>query len=549
LLGFFEFDFLVYLVLGLLLLSLFPKERLLLLLIGAGGAGVVILRFLNFEQFSFLLLGIISSVTGFWCIYKEGQWDILRGFVLPLLILESAFLLSSLSFYLYGEWFPFFFNIVLKERLIWSLLEWVVVPLFFLGSLGSWYYKFFRGGSSRDINGVDFDGKVLLYSIFLIVVLVVLPHLSSVNPGFKAISVDTEAYGEVFMEAHRNGLVEVIGGQPGKPVYFLFLYGVWVLTGRRTILLMDLIHPVLVLSGLAIVSAYVTRERGGGSYSSLLVPLGYSLTGFVGGGFQADSLALIPCIVAIYLDREKPHVWTKVTLLMILTGLIHSWTYLMYGAAIIAMEFLERRDLRKSLLILAASYGVVNLVDYLIDLSLEVTVVSTGPVLTEVGFYLFGNWFKSLNFWVWNSLSNPIYMMGSLFSLDGVSSSLLAVSAPLMLVLPANLVFRLICMHAKHIFCQCRTINIHVVHELLPKRKLNDFFQSNISRWSCFPWASRIGAQSLSPRRLHASAPPQQVYARCPRALRRVPHPLWPLSPFLSSRIISVREYGDETYS
>jgi hypothetical protein len=434
----------VYLILGLLLLSLFPKQKALLLLIGAGGAGVVILRFLNFKRFSFLLLGTVSAFMGFWCLEREGKWSVLRGFVSPLLILEGASLLSSVSFYLSGEWFPFFFNIVLKERLVWSPLELFVVPLFFLGSLFSWYYKFFRGGSSRDKEVVDVDGRVLLYSVFLVLVLVVLPHLPSVNPGFKAVSVDTEAYGDVFEEVHSEGLVEVIGGQPGKPVYFLLLYGAWVLTGRRTVLLMDLIHPVLVLSGLALVSFHVNRERGGGGYASLLVPLGYMLTGFVGGGFQADSLALIPCIVAIYVDREKPHVWVKVTLLMILTGLIHSWTYLMYGAAILAMELFERRDVRRPLLSLAASYGVVNLVDYLIDLSLEVTGASTRPIIREMGFYLFGSWFKSLNFWVWNSLSNPVYVGGSLFSLDGVCSSLLAVSAPLMLVLPANLVFRLI---------------------------------------------------------------------------------------------------------
>jgi hypothetical protein len=171
----------------------------------------------------------------------------------------------------------------------------------------------------------------------------------------------------------------------------------------------------------------------------------------VGGGFQADSLALIPCIVAIYLDREKPRVWVKVTLLMILTGLIHSWTFLMYGAAILAMEFFERRDISKPLLSLAASYGVVNLVDYIVDLSLEVAGASTEPVIRELGFYLFGSWFKSLNFWVWNSLSNPVYVGGSLLSLDGVSSSLLAVSAPLMLVLPVNLVYRLILNMPLHI--------------------------------------------------------------------------------------------------
>jgi len=444
LLGFFEFDFLVYLVLGLLLLSMLPEERLLLLLIGAGGSGVVLLRFLNFEQFSFLILGVVSTVTGAICLRGGGRRGGFWGFVYPLLIVEGASLLSSLSFYLFGDWVPFFFNVVLKERLIWSPLEWLVVPLFFLASLSSWYFKFFRRRPSSDNEGVGFDGKVLLYSVLLIAVLVVLPHLPSVNPGFKAVSVDTEAYGEVFEEAYSEGLVEVVGGQPGKPVYFLFLYGAWIFVGRRTVLLMDFIHPVLVLSGLALVSARVTWERGWGGYSALLVPLGYSLTGFVGGGFQADSLALIPGIVAIYLDREKPWVWVRVTLLMVLTGLIHSWTYLMYGAAILGMELLERRDVRMPLLSLAASYGVINLVDYLVDLSLEVTGVSTGPIVREVGFYLFGSWFKSLNFWVWNSLSNPVYVGGSLLSLDGVSSSLLAVSAPLMLVLPANLVYRLV---------------------------------------------------------------------------------------------------------
>jgi hypothetical protein len=443
LLGFFEFDLLLYLILCLLLLSMFPKERSLVLLMGMSGSGVILLRFLNFDLYSFPLLGVIFIVTGFWCYKIRRDWDVLWGFLTPLIIVEAASILSSISFYLFGEWFPFFYNIILKERLIWAPLEWIVVPFFFLTSLFSWY-KFFIVGSSNDNSNMEFEGNILLYSVFLIVILVSLPHLPTVNPHFKAVSVDTEDYGVLFERADKNGLISAVQKQHGKPLYFLVLFCAWILLNRNTVLLMDLLHPIFVLSGLALVSSHITRKRGGGSYSSLLVPLGYTLTGFLGGGFQADSLALIPCILAIYADRKDPRVWYKVILLMTLTGLIHSWTYLMYATALLAFELLEKKNISKPIISIAVSFGIINLVDYLFDLSLEVMKGTTEPVIKEVGFYLFGNWFKSLNFWVWNSLSNPVYVMGSLFSLDSASSSLLAVSAPLMLVLPANLVFRLI---------------------------------------------------------------------------------------------------------
>jgi hypothetical protein len=310
--------------------------------------------------------------------------------------------------------------------------------------MSSWYFWIKRKTPITDSPRSSIKWKVTMLSILLIVALTLLPHLPSVNPYFQAVSVDTEAYGETLFKADTLGIAGTIAEKPGKPVYFLLIYGAWIGLGRRTILLLDVIHPIMVLTGLAVLSSHISENRYGNSYSSLLVPLGYSLTGFLGGGYQANSLAQIPCILSLYIESGTKLRLIKVTLLLTLTGLLHSWTYWMYGAGFFLRELLQRRDLKKPLISLVLSYLMVSFVDLLFDLKLEMTGSTAAPLVNNFGFYLFENWVRGLNFWVWNTISNPLYVVGGLAGLDSVSVSLLSASAPLMLLMPANIIYRIV---------------------------------------------------------------------------------------------------------
>jgi hypothetical protein len=195
---------------------------------------------------------------------------------------------------------------------------------------------------------------------------------------------------------------------------------------------------------LAYFSYKISNRDTCGSFSPLLIPLGYTLTGFFAGGFQSNSLALIPAFLALYHIPKDYQGWIILCTILTLTGLLHSWTYLMYGAAFLGVWVLVRKKTKLPLVCLVLSFLAISFIDFILDLAFEVSGDTASPIVQGLGFYLFGSWFRALNFWVWNSLSNPIYILGSVISLDPVCSVFLTVSAPLMLVLPVNLVYRLV---------------------------------------------------------------------------------------------------------
>jgi hypothetical protein len=207
---------------------------------------------------------------------------------------------------------------------------------------------------------------------------------------------------------------------------------------------MDFFHPLFVFSMLAYFSFRISNRGTYGSFSPLLIPLGFTLTGYFAGGFQSNSLALIPAFLALYHIPRDYRGWTILGVLLTLTGLLHSFTYLMYGAGFLGVWVLVRKKTKLPLVCLALSYLAISLIDFILDTALEVSGHTASPVVQGLGFYLFGSWFRALNFWVWNSLSNPVFTLGSVISLDPVCSVLLTLSAPLMLVLPVNLVYRIV---------------------------------------------------------------------------------------------------------
>jgi hypothetical protein len=343
LLGFLELDLFVFLGLVLLLMLIFPEQKVILYVLFTGVGGAIVLRVLNLRDITLLLIGVLSLWSGLWGMERGNMNNTVYGFIGSVLLIELLSLFSLTSYYIFGEWYVLPFNIVLKERLICAPIEVVAVPAFFIASLISWYPVLLKKKVIFKERDNRRDIRILGASLILILIFVSLPHLPSVNPGFQPVSVDTMAYGEVFTRIDSNGLRNIISERPERPLYFTLMYLVWAITGRRTVMLMDFLHPIFVFSLLAYFSFRISNRGRYGSFSPLLIPLGFTLTGYFAGGFQSNSLALIPALLVIYHVPQDYRGWIILGLLLTLTGLLHSFTYLMYGTGFLGVWVIVRK--------------------------------------------------------------------------------------------------------------------------------------------------------------------------------------------------------------
>lgn len=409
---------------------------------------------LNAAWLSHLSLGsacLASALT--WIPPERRKLALLPGILLSLLILEALSLLSLISYYALGRWNPTFFHIILRERLVWSPMEWASIIIFVVAS---WIAlpRILLGKPLINFPKIEFaqkvDGKpklMLILALLLTATIVILPHISTVNPQLKPVSVDTPSYVLFLKEAKNRGLAQALrSGAGGRPVYLLSIYNLWMILNGDPTLLMDLIHPLLALTALTLSSfyaAYKLNGEGSAGWAALLIPLGYAATGFLAGGYQANSVALTPALLALTVDPKDVKRWILLTALLALTGLIHPWTHLMYSAILVAHNF--RRGRRFPLVVAAStlSYCMVYIVDSTLTVEYRAE-TPIEPLVHYAGLQFVKNWFNAIRLWIWNTLSNPIYLSTVILEPDPQTISAMGVIAPLMLLLPSGLLCRLI---------------------------------------------------------------------------------------------------------
>jgi hypothetical protein len=131
LLGFLELDIFVFLGLVLLLMLIFPEQRVIFYILFTGVGSAIVLRVMNLKDITLLLIGVLSLWTGLWGMERGDRDNTVYGFIGSVLLIELLSLFSLTSYYIFGEWYDLSFNIILKERLIFAPIELVAVPVFF----------------------------------------------------------------------------------------------------------------------------------------------------------------------------------------------------------------------------------------------------------------------------------------------------------------------------------------------------------------------------------------------------------------------------------
>lgn len=456
LLGGLELDFIAF-VLGSSVVAGIEKEkkvRLIHLVIIASTASALLLcRNTDLTFPVYIVIGSASLLSALNHVQRKGVSILIPGLLISISILEASSLLALSTYFASGGWSPIFLQLVLRERLIWAPLEWASVPLFMawmwiaLGSkILNRQLNRLPNPSKSEIPGEGGFKSLLALALLLTTLMIILVHLPTVNPEFKPVSVDTLNYKAIFDRIGNGSISDALGRSPERPLFMIMVYHLWQALSGDMILLMDLVYPMFALTLLTLASYHVGLRLGGPStagWASLLVPLGYVVPAFIGGGFQANSLALTPAILALSMDPRGRWRTCKLSVLLTLTGLLHPWTYFMYASALMLKFLMDKSRLIPTLLAVAVSYSISQIVDYCLG-AVIVVEAAYRPVTSSWGLYLPTSWFEAIQFYVWNTISNPIYLILSILTLDPCISSLIAVSAPFTAILPSGLIFRLL---------------------------------------------------------------------------------------------------------
>ncbi|NIU84587.1 MAG: hypothetical protein GWN31_12130, partial [Candidatus Thorarchaeota archaeon] len=231
------------LILGLLFLDdQNPRRIIYPVLIGLASIFTFIGGGIGSSGISHIVLGATSLLAVYLFGKDRGFKNIGSGLILPLAIIEVSSLLSVSSFWVIGGWNSFFKNMVLKERLIWAPVEWVSIPILilaawnqfsglvlerrlgpqtFLQSMRARAHSIHEEEKSWGLDWLRFIAPVV------VVILVILPHLSTVNPGLEPVSVDTYYYQSFFRRIDQVGEVEALkealewaGDVPSRALFF-----------------------------------------------------------------------------------------------------------------------------------------------------------------------------------------------------------------------------------------------------------------------------------------------------------------------------------------
>lgn len=450
LLGSLEVDLAAYVFAALYVSVLEDRRRFRLLQLAAVVSSMSVLVFgciLGLTSLIHVALGVAGVLSSTIYAWGRGLKVLLPGVVFSVVLLEASALAAYISYYVNGGWDPVWFQLAIRERLVWSSLEWIAVPLLILA-----VWRCFcsvvtgRVKSGRKTEGGSGSWLLLPVAVLLTVLLVLLPHLPSVNPALKPVSVDTVRYGKVLEGWSGLGVWEAMRSRAEKPLFTLVLYYSRLAFGRNHVILLDVVYPAFVLSMFCVASFYACYRLYGSrtaGWAGLLIPLGYAVPAFIGGGFQANALALVLAMLALSVEVKDGARLATFTLLMTALALIHPWTYVMYGAAFLVRAFRDRGNLKSTAAALALSYTVSHLFDYYLG-SIQLSSVVAQPIVKHWNFYLVTNWFDAVQLWVWNSLSNPLFLSAPNLALGGSASYVMAVTAPLTLVLPSDILYRVL---------------------------------------------------------------------------------------------------------
>ncbi len=456
LLGGLELDFIAF-VLASSLASRIEREkryRLVHLAIIASTATILLVcRNLEVTYPVYMAIGSASLLSALIHARLRGASTLIPGLLLSTAILEVSSLFALLTYFASGGWSPISLQLVLRERLLWAPIEWASVPIFIVGMWIALVSKTLNRPSRWLLNPPRSDpvddrdsGGLLILAGVLIALMLILVHLPTVNPEFKPVSVDTANYKILFERIGGCGIMEALRRSPERPLFMILVYPLWRALSGDAVLLMDLVYPLFALTLLTLSSYYAGLKLGGPStagWASLLVPLGHAAPAFIGGGFQANSLALTPAILALIVEAKDRGGAYKLSALLTLTALLHPWTYFMYASALTLKNLRDKARLVPTLLAVMVSYFISQVVDYLLG-AVIVAEVASRPVTGSWGFYLPTSWFEAVQFYVWNTMSNPLYLILSTLILDPYTSSLMAISAPFTAILPSGLIFRLL---------------------------------------------------------------------------------------------------------
>lgn len=385
----------------------------------------ILLRSLSLSLFLFFL----SSALGTAALVKEiGIRRLLIGTFLFLFAVELVTLFAVLSYFYTGNWSAIAASIIIRERVAWSAIEWSSIIIFALAAYAS-AIEFFKIKFKLPFlskfkqflynESLRVEAKyAIIVSVFLATLFVVLPHLPSVNPNFKPISVDTFFYKRFLTVASSKGLNYALGSNsaPGaRPIYLIALYNTWRLTNCDVIVLLDFVHPLVVLN-LLVFSVYFTTkklfDKNTASIAVIVTPISHAFVTFLAGGFQANSLALA---LALLLLAIKPGDFWRIFILSLLVALIHPWTFAVFSISLLIYRWRSKRSTFHGILSLAGVLVAAFVLAELIDVIVTPVSSPTRSLLrtASTGFSLSFpyNLLEALQKWTWASELNPVLLI------------------------------------------------------------------------------------------------------------------------------------------
>jgi len=405
------------------------------------------------------LLSISTATTVYVYVKRLGLKKLLISTSYVVIFLEVLAIFSSLTYFATGSWNPIAKSIVLRERFVWSFLEWFSIATLTASSI-MWLYSFLSGRSyplKLQLNKVlgnselGFVGvKALSASLLLCLLVVILPHIPTVNPTLAPVSTDTFLYVEFIREANSNGLLYALAKYRSfaRPLYLAVLF-----TASKIVdplILVDIIHPLLAISFLTVATYFFTKKFVGlkaASIAALLTPLGHTAVTFIAGGFQANTLALPLALIMFTIEPSRK---LKLFTLAVLIALIHPWTYIMFSTAYIVYTIGVKRS--KLGIKNAFSAAIVFASAMILSEAVDLAVANISPsaaalttVANSIGFYVPISLFRGVEFLTWGSQANAlVFLASSLPAVFQPTSAILCSIASLLLISSQTIVHRLI---------------------------------------------------------------------------------------------------------
>ena len=381
--------------------------------------------------FSSLLL--ISLILSIFPSFKElGVKYFLIGASIVIIVIEILAFTAIGNYFLVRSWSPATTLIIIKERAIWSSVEWLSI-IFLVIIAWTCFVKIFL---HKELNFEPLSKlRSLLYNnplklssrltlaigIIVTIAFVLLPHFPSTNPSLRPVSVDTFFYKRFLTLASNQSLEYALnsGHAPSaRPIYLVSLYYVWKWTNCDVILLLDVIHPIIALVFLVISVYYVSRKLFGknvASISAIVTPISHAPATFIAGGFQANSIAL-PLALLIFTVEPFGSSLLVLFSLLLLVALIHPWTFAVFSVCFLIYRWRGKKDSVKRLFLIALIAVLAFILSNLINLMISPVSGNSSQAIMSTFLRGFSpnfsqNLFEALQRWTWTTELNPVLLI------------------------------------------------------------------------------------------------------------------------------------------